>query len=154
MGLVKAIGRAMQPQHAQARSNSTIAGIGLKTSAGSIEAIAKGGIKNSGSMASIVTLIGGKRIDQKKADSVSSRMGAIKHDAAMLKAVEPQIIAGANAYVAAETSRANIVKAVAGATQKVAVLNAETQAKTFIGHVQSHSRVVYEQATQHGDYAL
>ena len=123
----------MQPQHAPARSNS---------------------VKKSGRIASIVPLIGGKQIDQKTVDSVDSRMGFIRHDAAMLKAVEPQIIAGAKAYLEAETSRANIVKAVAGATQKVAVLNAKTQAETFLGHASAHGRVVYEQATQHGDYAL
>lgn len=152
MGLIKAVSRAMRPQHAADRSNSAIAVAGLKTSAGSIEAIAKGSIKNSGAISSVVPYIGDKRLDQKSVDTIKSRMGAIYHDAAMLKAVEPQIVAGAKAYVDAEISRANIVKAVSTATQKVAVLNSETQAKAFLGHVQSHGQVAFWQSAHHGNF--
>lgn len=153
MGLVRALGRAMQPQHAQDRSNSAIAVSGLKASASSIEAISRGSVKNSGRIAAIVPLIGGKRINQKQADSVASRMGAIRHDAAMLKAVQPHIIAGAKAYVEAETMRASMVKTVSEATQKVAVLNSKTQAETFMGHAQAHSQVAFWQSAHHGEFS-
>ena len=144
----------MRPQYAQAQSNSSIAVSGLKASASSIEAISRGSVKNSGRIAAIVPLIGGKRIDQKQADSVAARMGAIRHDAAMLRAVQPHIIAGAKAYVEAETMRVSMVKTVAEATQKVAVLNSKAQAETFMGHAQAHSQVTFWQSAHHGDFAV
>ena len=154
MGLIKAVSQAMRPQYAQAQSNSSIAVSGLKASASSIEAISRGSVKNSGRIAAIVPLIGGKRIDQKQADSVAARMGAIRHDAAMLRAVQPHIIAGAKAYVEAETMRVSMVKTVAEATQKVAVLNSKAQAETFMGHAQAHSQVTFWQSAHHGDFAV
>ena len=144
----------MRPQYAQAQSNSSIAVSGLKASASSIEAISRGSVKNSGRIAAIVPLIGGKRIDQKQADSVAARMGAIRHDAAMLRAVQPHIIAGAKAFVEAETMRVSMVKTVAEATQKVAVLNSKAQAETFMGHAQAHSQVTFWQSAHHGDFAV
>ena len=154
MGLIKAVSQAMRPQYAQAQSNSSIAVSGLKASASSIEAISRGSVKNSGRIAAIVPLIGGKRIDQKQADSVAARMGAIRHDAAMLRAVQPHIIAGAKAFVEAETMRVSMVKTVAEATQKVAVLNSKAQAETFMGHAQAHSQVTFWQSAHHGDFAV
>ena len=154
MGLVKALQSAMQPQHAPSQSNTAIAVTSLKTSAGAIQAIGKGSIKNAGAMAAVVPLIGssknGKGIDQSKATSVAQRMGAISHDAAMLAAIEPVITKAAGDYIRAETSRVKIAKTIAAANQKVAVLNSKTQAEAFMGHVQAHAETNYYQSAYGG----
>lgn len=150
MALAKFVKGALTKQNAPDKSNTSIATSAMNTSAKSIQAIGQGGVKNAGTVASVVPLLTGKQITQEQAHTIGKRLGQVTADAAAMKALKPIVVEAAKAWQSAEKDRTDMAKAIAGAAQKNAVLNAQTQSQLFQGHLAAHTQVAYHQAAYGG----
>lgn len=146
MSLVKAVRGALTYNPARETSNGTLATIGMGTSVKALDAVAKGGVKNAGAIASAVPVISGKRLDQKSVNNLVQKLGHVIADEKELARLVPVVTEAAKAYEKSEQHRGKMATAIGQAHQKVAVLNSATQRNLYNSHADAAVQVTLNQS--------
>lgn len=134
MVLAKILKSALTPQAPSSVSTANSA-IALSTSANAMKALQTSGKKDLATINQATVLMGKPQsIDQSKANGIGAKLGGISRQYHQLQSIEKPFMAAMEDTLKAAQLRAKMASKAADVGQKVAVLDAETQAKIGWGH--------------------
>lgn len=143
MVLAKILKSAMVPQVPASVSvqNSAIA---LSTSANAMKALQQAGKQDLRDMNQATVMIGRPQsIGQSKANSMGSALGGVTRRYHQLKSLEKPFMDAMDSHLKAAQLRSKMATKAADVSQKVAVLDTETQAKIGQSHQFAAAQVAY-----------
>jgi hypothetical protein len=151
MGLVKAVVNGLSNRHAPSSIATRDSTLGLNTSATAMEALRTAGNKDSVTIARLTKAIAKpSNLDQGATNALSAKAGAVTNDYQKLKSIAPVFDKAMNDAQKAAELRSKMAAKAAQTGQKIAVLNAKTQAEIGWGHQAAHAETNYYQSAYGG----
>lgn len=151
MFIVKVIRNSLTKQHAPANITTQNSSLGLQTSAGAMRALQQSGhhdLQTVVQMSNAIRKAG--KLPQETTNLLASKAGQVSQRYHQLEALEMPLVAAMDDAVKSAQLRSRLAKKAADSGQKIAVLDAKTQAAIGWGHQAAHAETNYYQSAYGG----
>jgi hypothetical protein len=151
MSLIKAVRNTLTKQLAPANITTQNSSLGLSTSAGAMRALQQSGRHDLQTVVQMTNAIGkAGNLPQGVTNSLASKAGLVSQRYHQLEALEEPLVAAMTDAVRSAQLRSRLAKKAADSGQKIAVLDAKTQAAIGWGHQAAHAETNYYQSAYGG----
>ena len=151
MGLIKAVQSAMTAQLAPANIATQNSTLGLSTSATALRVLQQSGRRDAITAVQMTSAIGkAGELEQPQTNALASKAGKVTRSLHQLQALEKPFMQGMDSIAKSAELRSKMAKKAAETGQKVAVLDAQTQAAIGWSHQKAHAETNYYQSAYGG----